>query len=302
MAENANIASIEIKNCYLHDALGNVVDGSTDGAVVNMVMIDNSLVGNCNGGPEFKESALTGSAKITNSTFWNLSNRFLRAQSGDGDAEGIVENCTVYNVAGKRVIMAKDNGKKWLLKNSIFSTFTGSNADDCIRPGNNEADSLVFCILHNNVGLHKDWDVVADTSSADPLFADPENGDFTLTEGSPALTMASDGGAIGDPRWAGGSSAVEKRIAVVSEFALNQNYPNPFNPTTTFAFTLNNGGNTRLAIYNANGQLIETIFNQNMSAGTHTVNYNASHLSSGVYFYKLVTDQQIAVRKMLLMQ
>ena len=303
LEEDASIGNIEIDDCVYHRAFGNVVDGSTSGASVENVIITNCLVGNVNGGPEFKETALTGLVKIENSTFWNLSNRFLRAQPGDGDAEGIINHVTVYGVAGKRVIMAKGNDKKWMITNSIFSTFTGSSPDDCIRPGNNAADTLNYCILHSDVGLHGDWDVVENNSEDDPMFTDPENGDFTLQLGSPALTMASDGGAIGDPRWVSGGTGInDSQTSSPVDFKLSQNYPNPFNPTTHIAYTLAEKNHTTLTVHNTLGQIVATLVDQQMESGSHEVTFNAAGLPSGVYFYQIKSGLHTSVRKMILMQ
>ncbi len=303
LEENASIGTIEIDDCIYHRAFGNVVDGGTDGASVENVVITNSFVGNVNGGPEFKETALTGLLKAENSTFWNLSNRFLRAQPGGGDAEGIVNHCTVYGVAGKRIIMAKANNKKWLVTHSIFSTFIGREAGSSIRPGNNAADTLNYCILHSNVGLHGDWDVVENNSEDDPKFADPDNGDFTLLEGSPALTMASDGGAIGDPRWVSGATGInDSQTSTPVDFKLSQNYPNPFNPTTHIAYTLAAKNHTTLTVHNILGQIVATLVDKQMEKGSHEVRFNAAGLSSGVYFYHIKSGQHTSVRKMILLQ
>lgn len=306
LAENASVSSIKLFNSNFHHSSGKLIYADEDNSGADTVLIDNCLVNMCEGGPHFDSGKLTGLIKVTNSTFANLfDNRFVRAQSqseGD-DCAGIIDHCTVYNVAGKRMIMGKENTKKWVVTNSIFSVFTGSEPESSIRPGDNEADSLAFCILHDKVGLDEDWDIVSDTSSADPMFADPDNGDFTLMDGSPALNMASDGGAIGDPRWVS-STAVEAQPELANSFVLEQNYPNPFNPSTTISFTLNQNSSARITVYNIIGQLITTLLDKQLSAGHHAVQFDASHLSlsSGIYFYRLETDKQTAVRKMILMQ
>jgi hypothetical protein len=86
------------------------------------------------------------------------------------------------------------------------------------------------------------------------------------------------------------------------EFALNQNYPNPFNPSTAIQFSIPSAQNVRLTVYNVLGQQVASLVNQNLSAGVHTANFNASALSSGVYFYRLEAGNNIAVKKMLLIK
>ncbi|MDE3059334.1 MAG: right-handed parallel beta-helix repeat-containing protein, partial [Bacteroidota bacterium] len=71
------------------------------------------------------------------------------------------------------------------------------------------------------------------------------------------------------------------------EFFLNQNYPNPFNPTTNLRFTIADFRFVRLAVYDILGRKVATLMNERKSPGTYDVNFNASGLSSGVYFYRL---------------
>jgi hypothetical protein len=85
-------------------------------------------------------------------------------------------------------------------------------------------------------------------------------------------------------------------------FTLYQNYPNPFNPTTTIAFALPSKSPVRLEIYNVLGQAVDHRELGTMSAGDHEVEYDASRLSSGVYFYRLVTGDASLSRKMLLLK
>ncbi|HES59514.1 MAG TPA: T9SS type A sorting domain-containing protein, partial [Caldithrix sp.] len=77
-------------------------------------------------------------------------------------------------------------------------------------------------------------------------------------------------------------------MGVPAEFALSQNYPNPFNPTTHIQLSLRDAGRVTLEVYNALGQKISTLLNRDMTAGVHSVTFDGTGLSSGVYFYKVV--------------
>ena len=85
-------------------------------------------------------------------------------------------------------------------------------------------------------------------------------------------------------------------------FELKQNYPNPFNPTTSIEFSLPNNGNVQLTVYDALGR--EAAFTDfgSMSAGSHSVEYDAAELSSGVYYYKLDFNGQSQIKKMMLVK
>jgi hypothetical protein len=99
------------------------------------------------------------------------------------------------------------------------------------------------------------------------------------------------------------SNEVEVAVAVPKIFALNQNYPNPFNPTTTITFTLAQDGLTTLKIYDVLGREVATLMNDNLKAGVvNTVNFNASMLSSGVYFSRLENNGNVQIKKLLLMK
>jgi uncharacterized protein YaiE (UPF0345 family) len=86
------------------------------------------------------------------------------------------------------------------------------------------------------------------------------------------------------------------------EFALLQNYPNPFNPTTNIQFSLPESGYTELVIYNSLGQEVQKLVSEFKSQGTYSVNFNASNLSSGIYFYSLKSGNFFQTSKMLLLE
>ena len=95
---------------------------------------------------------------------------------------------------------------------------------------------------------------------------------------------------------------VKEINSVPAEFALEQNYPNPFNPTTNIRFSLKSNSHVKLVVFDALGKLVSTIIDENKSAGTYEVDFNASNLASGVYLYQLISDKTVISKKMLLMK
>ncbi len=85
-------------------------------------------------------------------------------------------------------------------------------------------------------------------------------------------------------------------------FGLHQNYPNPFNPTTTFEFSIPTSLFANLSIYNLLGEKVATVVNGNLNAGTHTVQWDATGQPSGVYFYRLLTNDFVQTRKLVLLR
>ena len=161
----------------------------------------------------------------------------------------------------------------------------------------------------------------------DPLFRDPENGDFHLMStacgdsydspcidtGSPTLidslldcdwglgTILSDMGAYGG----GDSVRVDIDDPVVDlpdKFALLQNYPNPFNPTTTIRYGLPAQSDVRIEIYNILGQKVATLFDGNKRPGYHTITWQADDYPSGVYFARLEAGTRSENIKMVLLK
>lgn len=86
------------------------------------------------------------------------------------------------------------------------------------------------------------------------------------------------------------------------EVKLSQNYPNPFNPSTTITYQLESAQSINLAVYDQLGRRVALLQNGNFSSGVHQVTFDASGLSSGVYFYRLQTASSILTKKMLLIK
>lgn len=84
-------------------------------------------------------------------------------------------------------------------------------------------------------------------------------------------------------------------------FKLEQNYPNPFNPSTTINYTIPINGNVSLRIFDLSGRAISTLVSQNQFAGSYSVTWNASELASGIYLYRLETENGLVSNKKLLL-
>ncbi|MDR3668413.1 MAG: T9SS type A sorting domain-containing protein [Ignavibacteriaceae bacterium] len=86
------------------------------------------------------------------------------------------------------------------------------------------------------------------------------------------------------------------------DFTLSQNYPNPFNPNTVISYSLPSSSNIKLLVYNTLGQLVKTLESGYKSAGNYSINFNASDLPSGIYFYKLEAGKYTQIKKMMLIK
>jgi hypothetical protein len=105
---------------------------------------------------------------------------------------------------------------------------------------------------------------------------------------------------VGAPSEVTGISPI---VSTPSQFKLEQNYPNPFNPSTEIRFNIPLTENVTLKVYNVLGNVITTLFdNQLLSAGEHSVSFNASNIANGIYFYSLQSGKFKAINKMILLR
>ena len=168
-----------------------------------------------------------------------------------------------------------------------------------------QQDGLAFEVPAT-VAVEAGWDVLT--------FAIPESADRSL--GYIRMVFFIDLGTMGD-----GSEAFtfyyddvktdatvtsidDERSFIPATTALNQNYPNPFNPSTSIAFTLAESSQVSLEVFDLMGRQIATLADQaNFTAGSHTISFDASGLSTGTYLYRMMTSSGFtATKKMLLIK
>lgn len=100
---------------------------------------------------------------------------------------------------------------------------------------------------------------------------------------------------------------VKSEIPIQTKFTLEQNYPNPFNPNTNINYSVNNAEHVLLKIYDAKGELVKTLVNDEMTAGDYSIkwdgtNHNGIKVSSGTYFYQVKAGQSIQTKKMIMIK
>ena len=318
------IKKIKIENCYIHHLKRCVLQGDDSdlkyNVVVDSTFLDNVVVENTRTPVMYKNNG-ANYLSVRNCTFYKINRYGLRVagpvESGfpDNTPRVIIDQTTWYDIgirgeSNEILLLEKGpNLNPWTVTNSIFVKQV-SKTKTCINlkenPGPSSSDDNLSTI--KNICW---WDVgkinfrahtVSDTISMDPEFADPENGDFTLPVGSILLTYGTEGGPIGDLRWATNATPVEGNLPIPGHFTLDQNYPNPFNPTTTITFHLDRSGPALLTVYDLLGHEIATLVDGNLSAGDHRVTFDASRLTSGIYFYRLKSAGQNIMKKMMLLE
>jgi hypothetical protein len=122
-------------------------------------------------------------------------------------------------------------------------------------------------------------------------------------------------GAFGTSNWAAGwtnfrPDTINYNIVGINQissnvpdkYKLEQNYPNPFNPTTKINFAITQSGFVNLKVYDITGKEVANLVNEKLATGSYSYEFNASVLSSGIYFYSLKTDNFVSTKKMILVK
>ncbi|MDH7603574.1 MAG: T9SS type A sorting domain-containing protein [Melioribacter sp.] len=97
-------------------------------------------------------------------------------------------------------------------------------------------------------------------------------------------------------------TALVKEKYITNSYSLKQNYPNPFNPNTTIEYTIGKRAYVKLSVYDFLGKLIANLVNKIQDAGTYKVSFNAYNLSSGVYYYRIETENYNESKQMILLK
>jgi hypothetical protein len=100
----------------------------------------------------------------------------------------------------------------------------------------------------------------------------------------------------------GNATAVKNSNTQLKSFILYQNYPNPFNPSTVISYQMPTAGHVVLKVYDILGRDVETLVDEEKSAGNYKLTFNGSRLASGMYFYQLKTGAYLQTKKLMLIK
>ena len=317
------------------DNVGNAIRVRNDALLSNLLienchfenLIDEAILMQKVSGTNDEQERVADTIIVRNCTFINVAgpkNQGCFTIKGSVDttvvtAKIYLENLTFYNSGPKCIYSRESEGME--VKNIIIAnTNESGDPGSLIKVDRNgsfisHVDTFSIVNLGGNEALRaeageKTFHGMATLDTAtiythDPQFADPENGDL-MVKNAELYTLASDGGLLGDLRWADPNISAIIDHSVVSSvpenFSLSQNYPNPFNPVTTIRYSIDKTSDININVYNIAGQLVETLYSGNKSAGEYSITWDASHLSSGVYFYKLVSGSNVITKKMMLIK
>lgn len=155
--------------------------------------------------------------------------------------------------------------------------------------------------------LHEFWAFPSSPISSTPItwsgkyyanYFDPVSQTWTEEEDSMIVYLDIETGEI----LSSISTDAETEETIPETIQLGQNYPNPFNPSTTIPFELSDPAHVTISVFNVLGQKVATITDEMYTAGSHRIRFDASHLSSGVYLYRLQAGNTIQTKKLMLVK
>jgi hypothetical protein len=186
---------------------------------------------------------------------------------------------------------------------NIISSLFYNNIPNSIKNGYPQTPVLVSYSL-----VQEQWAGSGNLTNVDPLFCDPDSGDYSLAENSPCVDTGQDGSNMG--AFGIGCDAIILNISdelVPVTYTLHQNYPNPFNPVTTLRYDLPENDMINITIYDMLGRQVKTLVNQTQDAGYRSVIWDATNdygkpVSAGLYLYQIQAGEYISTKKMVLLK
>jgi len=218
---------------------------------------------------------------------------------------------------------SNNGGASWTSGYLDFTTVFSTSPDITGRRNTMGKFYTAFTNLNSTPGFHN---VVISTSvngvwgslvqpvnhisaAAGLVSAGPQAGIRFVSNDSCFTIWSESTGGAGNNVWASNgctpplvSGIPGKNNQLPQDYLLEQNYPNPFNPVTNIRFAIPKAGMVKLVVYDLNGREVNTIVNQRLNAGNYTVDFDASAYASGVYLYRLLADDFVDVKKMVLIR
>ena len=257
--------------------------------------------------------------KIDNNLIMNCDEPGISFGNGNAKENNYVRNNIILN-CGRNSKEGYDNiGIRIANSNTIKTNYFYNN---CVY--NVDENSPVIFLRDNYITIAQfnnqstTADVASNNIQKDPLLETSDSLNFYLTENSPCIDAGINVGLtedfygnrifngfspdIGIHEYYGNTNILSNNLSEINGFNLEQNYPNPFNPTTQISYQITKDGFVNLTVYNTLGEVVEELINKYQKKGKYSVEFNANGLSSGVYFYKIVSGNFTKVNKMLLLK
>jgi parallel beta-helix repeat protein len=237
-----------------------------------------------------------------------ISNNLIQYGAYDGiycsNSSATISGNTISNLSWSG-ISCNNSSKPIISENTIMENVNGIYSGSSSNP----------LINNNNIYNNTNYGVYnADgslTINAENNWWGDISGPYDPTDGSPDYNPDGKGDRVSDyvsyRSWrnqtmVGIEEDTTKYIAAPEVFSLLQNYPNPFNPVTSIKYSLLKASEVSIIIYNVAGQEVATLCKKFQNPGWYSVNWDASSVGSGVYFYRIVAGEYTSVRKCIVLK
>lgn len=215
-------------------------------------------------------------------------------------------SCAIVAGNNGTIIRSSNNGFSWVVVNHFLTTEHLRDVDTYRHPSDSNNANLTKVTVCGDNGK------IMTSDNGGLTFFDQAGGDSRHLYGV-SLRQYDAGIIVGEIGSAAsgamlftldnGVSGINPISTEIPEkFELSQNYPNPFNPSTKINFSMSVKGQAELTVFDMSGKVVATLVNSYLNAGSYEYEFNASNLASGVYFYKLVTNDFVSTKKMTLIK
>ena len=195
-------------------------------------------------------------------------------------------------------------GHQALSDSGVYSFMALDNAVHVYPPAFTLADKWSYMnagIVDTAITTIRDCSIIITTGPYDIAPGEEAIAAFSILGGNSLSDLQANADAA-IARYGLMTSIGEDFAELPDEFTLSQNYPNPFNARTTISFSIPGSGQVLIEAFDLLGRKVETIIDDHLEAGNHTIIWDCSNLSSGIYFYRLTAENESAVRKMTLIK
>ncbi len=245
--------------------------------------------------------------EVSNSTFWNIPKEAITIYAGDDNpgtpGPKVFINHVTFDNCGydnSSIVYAKEvDGAE--IRSCIFSNSPGNEIS--IRL-DGTGSKILYSDIYNvgPLSLNRTASIGSGMLYVDPLYADPQNGNFTLAQNSPVRGKAFDFTAMGDLRWQNDPTDIDDQQLIPQVFLLHQNFPNPFNPSTTIKYSVPVYQKVSIKIFDVLGNEAAVLVDEIKSPGEYNAEFNAAGFSSGIYYYRMTAGNYSETKKMILLK
>jgi photosystem II stability/assembly factor-like uncharacterized protein len=294
-----------LNDVYFSDALTGFIVGSYDSSRV--------ILKTTNGGSNWQKILTNGTGKLFAIKMLNSTTAFAVGDSGtilltsNGGINWVNQfsnvNSTIRDIVMKSssrgcavglngaILTTTNGGTNWI--NRSFNTVNFFGIDLASQDSGYVCGrGRIYKTVNGGVNWTQQTTPVLDTINIKDIFCITSNNVWAVPDRGILIFTTN-----------GGTSGINQIISETpTGYSLSQNYPNPFNPSTKIQFAIPKNGFIKLSVFDITGKTMAVLANETMKTGTYEVEWDASHRASGVYFYKLETENYSVTKRMVLIK